>query len=157
MPAASVLQPIKVFKHHNDWWEEFRLYHRKDGKVVKEGDDLMCATRYALMMLRFAQTIRAHHNVRGKFNYPKRGWMKDNLRPGIRCGASTAIILGVSPMAWSSFALPTATKPRRSAVHRLTISLEFWRENSVHSLSATIAKRTIPRGYVTARGQRLLG
>ena len=45
---------FKVFKHHNDWWEEFRLYHRKDGKVVKEGDDLMCATRYALMMLRFA-------------------------------------------------------------------------------------------------------
>src|SRR5262245_50087857 len=36
---------FKVFKYHNDWWEEFRLYHRKDGKVVKEGDDLMCATR----------------------------------------------------------------------------------------------------------------
>src|SRR5215468_6444637 len=49
---------FKVFKHLNDWWEEFRLYHRKDGKVVKEGDDLMCATRYALMMLRFAQTVR---------------------------------------------------------------------------------------------------
>jgi len=32
---------LKVFKEHNDWWEEFRLYHRKDGKVVKEGDDLM--------------------------------------------------------------------------------------------------------------------
>ena len=31
----------------NDWFEEFRLYHRKDGKVVKEGDDLMAATRYA--------------------------------------------------------------------------------------------------------------
>src|SRR5262249_27968088 len=45
---------LKVFKEHLDWWEEFRLYHRKDGKVVKEGDDLMCATRYALMMLRFA-------------------------------------------------------------------------------------------------------
>ena len=42
---------FKVFKEHHDWWEEFRLYHRKDGKVVKEGDDLMCATRYALMML----------------------------------------------------------------------------------------------------------
>ena len=41
---------FKVFKEHLDWWEEFRLYHRKDGKVVKEGDDLMCATRYALMM-----------------------------------------------------------------------------------------------------------
>ena len=38
---------FKVFKHLNDWFEEFRLYHRKDGKVVKEGDDLMAATRYA--------------------------------------------------------------------------------------------------------------
>src|SRR5438067_10576592 len=47
---------FKVFKHLNDWWEEFRLYHRKDGKVVKEGDDLMSATRYALMMLRYART-----------------------------------------------------------------------------------------------------
>jgi hypothetical protein len=27
---------LKVFKEHLDWWEEFRLYHRKDGKVVKE-------------------------------------------------------------------------------------------------------------------------
>jgi hypothetical protein len=27
---------FKVFKHLNDWWEAFRLYHRKDGKVVKE-------------------------------------------------------------------------------------------------------------------------
>ena len=38
---------FKVFKELNDWFEEFRLYHRKDGKVVKEGDDLMAATRYA--------------------------------------------------------------------------------------------------------------
>ena len=42
---------FKVFDHLNDWWDEFRLYHRKDGKVVKEGDDLMSATRYAVMML----------------------------------------------------------------------------------------------------------
>jgi phage terminase large subunit-like protein len=47
---------LKVFREHYDWWQEFRLYHRKDGKVVKEGDDLLCATRYALMMLRFATT-----------------------------------------------------------------------------------------------------
>jgi cold shock CspA family protein len=39
-------------------------------------------------------------------------------------------------MAWSSFALPTATKPRRSAVHRLTTSLEFWRENSARAKRA---------------------
>jgi len=30
---------FKVFKHLNDWFDEFRLYHRKDGKVHKEGDE----------------------------------------------------------------------------------------------------------------------
>ena len=45
-----------MFAHLNDWFEEFRLYHRKDGKVIKEHDDLMSATRYALMMLRYAET-----------------------------------------------------------------------------------------------------
>ncbi len=33
---------LKVFSHLNEWFEEFRLYHRKDGKIVKEADDLMC-------------------------------------------------------------------------------------------------------------------
>ena len=47
---------LKVAAHLSDWWEEFRLYHRKDGKVVKEGDDLMSATRYGLMMIRHAKT-----------------------------------------------------------------------------------------------------
>lgn len=46
---------FKVFSHLNEWWAEFRLYHRKDGKIVKERDDLMDATRYAVMMLRFAE------------------------------------------------------------------------------------------------------
>jgi Terminase RNaseH-like domain len=48
---------FKVFKHLNDWWDEFRLYHRKDGRVHKEGDDLMAATRYAVMMLRYARNL----------------------------------------------------------------------------------------------------
>jgi phage terminase large subunit-like protein len=48
---------LKVADHLNDWWEEFRLYHRKDGKVVEVGDDLMSATRIALMMLRHAQPM----------------------------------------------------------------------------------------------------
>lgn len=47
---------LKVFRHLTEWFEEFRLYHRKDGKVVKEADDLMAATRYALMMKREAKT-----------------------------------------------------------------------------------------------------
>jgi phage terminase large subunit-like protein len=62
---------FKVFKHLNDWWEEFRLYHRKDGKVVKEGDDLMAATRYAIMMLRFASTKALYDKFRRPIEYPK--------------------------------------------------------------------------------------
>lgn len=43
---------FKVFDTLNDWFEEFRLYHRKDGLIVKLRDDLMSATRYGVMMLR---------------------------------------------------------------------------------------------------------
>lgn len=46
---------FKVFSHLNDFWEEFRMYHRKDGVIVKERDDIMDAMRYAVMMLRFAE------------------------------------------------------------------------------------------------------
>lgn len=44
----------KVFEHLEDWFGEFRLYHRKDGLIVKLNDDRMSASRYALMMRRFA-------------------------------------------------------------------------------------------------------
>ena len=47
---------FKVFSHLEDWWKEFRLYHRKGGIIVKERDDIMDATRYAVMMLRFAES-----------------------------------------------------------------------------------------------------
>jgi phage terminase large subunit-like protein len=45
---------LQVFSNLAEWWEEFRLYHRKEGLIVKENDDLLCATRYAMMMRRFA-------------------------------------------------------------------------------------------------------
>lgn len=48
---------FRVAKHLEDWFDEFRIYHRKDGKVVKERDDLMAATRYAFMMRRFATVM----------------------------------------------------------------------------------------------------
>lgn len=47
---------FKVFANLADWFEEFRMYHRKDGLIVKLDDDLMAATRYAHMMRRFAIT-----------------------------------------------------------------------------------------------------
>jgi len=44
----------KVFDHLEDWFTEFRLYHRKDGLIVKLNDDRISASRYAMMMRRWA-------------------------------------------------------------------------------------------------------
>ncbi len=44
----------KVFSTCGSWFGEFRLYHREAGKIVKIADDLICASRYAWMMRRFA-------------------------------------------------------------------------------------------------------
>ena len=61
---------FKVYRHLNDWFEEFRLYHRKDGKVVKEHDDLLSATRYAIMMLRYARSPATYRRMRGPLVIP---------------------------------------------------------------------------------------
>lgn len=45
----------RVFSTCADWIEEYKLYYRKDGLIVKKGDDLMSASRVALMMLRYAK------------------------------------------------------------------------------------------------------
>jgi hypothetical protein len=62
---------FKVARHLSDWWEEFRMYHRKDGIIVKERDDLMSATRYACMMLRFAETDKKE----GRWTRPEQKWI----------------------------------------------------------------------------------
>ena len=49
---------FKVFSTLGDWFEEFRMYHRKQNKVVPFRDDLMSATRYAFQSQR--------HSVAGK-------------------------------------------------------------------------------------------
>jgi phage terminase large subunit-like protein len=48
---------FKVFTNCTDWFQEFRTYHRKEGVIVKEDDDIMSATRQAIMDLRFAKPI----------------------------------------------------------------------------------------------------
>lgn len=46
---------FKVFSHLAGFFEEKMNYHRdEDGKIVKLADDILSATRYALMMRRFA-------------------------------------------------------------------------------------------------------
>jgi hypothetical protein len=66
---------FKVFRHHNDWFDEMEQYHRDEGKVVKEYDDLMDATRYAVMSLRFAtaKAERFAHDRYRRDRTPSRG------------------------------------------------------------------------------------
>jgi len=40
---------FKVAAHCADWFEEFRGYCRKDNQIVKYKDDLMSATRIAVI------------------------------------------------------------------------------------------------------------
>jgi hypothetical protein len=47
---------FKVFSSLTGWLSEFRLYHRKDGQIVKLKDDRISASRYGVMMLRHAIT-----------------------------------------------------------------------------------------------------
>lgn len=46
---------LKIAKHLAPVFEEVRMYHRKDGLIVKELDDLLSAIRTGLMMLRKAK------------------------------------------------------------------------------------------------------
>jgi hypothetical protein len=46
----------KVFSTCGGWLQEFRLYHRVNGLIVKERDDRISASRYGMMMLRHAET-----------------------------------------------------------------------------------------------------
>lgn len=46
----------KVFSTCGLWFAEFRLYHRKNGLIVKLKDDVISSSRYAFMMRRHAIT-----------------------------------------------------------------------------------------------------
>jgi hypothetical protein len=69
----------KVFSTCVEWFEEKRLYHRKDGKVVKERDDTISASRYALMMIRDA-IVEPNSEPRKRyqgFKSSSTGWMRE--------------------------------------------------------------------------------
>lgn len=60
----------KVFSTCTLWMEECRMYHRDEGKIVKEDDDLICASRYALMMLRYARVVQPDRHPFGLYDRP---------------------------------------------------------------------------------------
>lgn len=48
---------LKVAAHLSQWLNEFQMYHRKDGLIVPVNDDLLSATRQAMMMRRYARAV----------------------------------------------------------------------------------------------------
>jgi hypothetical protein len=65
----------KVFDHLEDWFAEFRLYHRKDGQIVKLNDDRLSASRYAMMMKRFAKTKPVKRPAKPRAHAGAGAWM----------------------------------------------------------------------------------
>lgn len=59
----------KVFRHLTDWFEEKRMYHRREGKIWKEFDDLMACSRYLLMDLRYAKRVNKPMGTIGGYPY----------------------------------------------------------------------------------------
>lgn len=57
---------LKVASHLSDWLDERRFYHRKEGQIVKLKDDLMSATRIALMAKRFARPVQLGGRIAGR-------------------------------------------------------------------------------------------
>jgi Terminase RNaseH-like domain len=64
----------KVFKGKNDgWMQEVATYHRKDGLLIKEHDDAISASRYALMMRRHGQSAAGKASFNREIKYDNRG------------------------------------------------------------------------------------
>jgi hypothetical protein len=78
--TASVDDRLRGCRHGkrgtlNDWWEEFRLYHRKDGKVVKEENLAFFAPapgrQAACSFTKLENLILNHHTLPAKdFRFP---------------------------------------------------------------------------------------
>jgi hypothetical protein len=47
------------------------MYQRKDGLLVKEGDDAISASRYAMMMRRFGQNAAGKADFNREIIYPR--------------------------------------------------------------------------------------
>jgi phage terminase large subunit-like protein len=50
---------LKIFSNCAEIFEELRTYYRKNGAVIKENEDIICALRYAVVMMRYAEVPKA--------------------------------------------------------------------------------------------------
>ena len=55
---------LRVFNHLSDFFEEYGLYHRKNGLIVKVRDDILSATRIGIMGIRYAKAVPLGNKMR---------------------------------------------------------------------------------------------
>ena len=68
------LRQWKVFRGQNDaWLEEYSMYHRRDGLLVKEFDDAISVSRYAMMMRRHGLSDSSRASFNRRIDYPSLG------------------------------------------------------------------------------------
>lgn len=69
---------LKVNRNLGQWIDEYRMYHRVDGKVVAINEDLICSTRYGIMSLRYAlskQMVESRPDRWGRHSRGGGSWM----------------------------------------------------------------------------------
>jgi len=66
---------LKVFSTCSDFFEEYRKYHMKDGKIVDRNDDFMAASRYGVMSRRHAASIISKRISFNEKRVGGSGWM----------------------------------------------------------------------------------
>lgn len=54
---------LKVFRNLTEFFDEKRMYHRREGKIWKEFDDIICSVRYLIMNLRYAVRVNRPHGM----------------------------------------------------------------------------------------------
>ena len=73
-PATTLAGGFEAAIHatgrYPDWWKGKRFDKPRRRRV---GNDLMAATRYALMMLRYARTEKERRNFHREIEYPSMG------------------------------------------------------------------------------------
>lgn len=62
---------LKVFDTCHEFFDEYRSYHRKDGKIVPIRDDVIKSAMYAIMMRRFAKPRQLRRRTARKSAYTR--------------------------------------------------------------------------------------
>jgi phage terminase large subunit-like protein len=71
---------LKVAGQLSDWFSEYRNYHRgEDFKIKKTEDDLLSATRVAIMMKRFAKAVQLGDKVASRWAEGDSGGIAKNV------------------------------------------------------------------------------